>query len=198
MLEDQLSTEFINRKLVPFLNDESISDFNKWIKIKQELNMFMKRKINPIKPLMDQHKSVLKEEDVINKNVDTNLQITQNYGIFETPKKKSNSAPELEKKNKYTTYFEDNELDEKPFKISKRKIDEEDYAYIRKKPKSIHENTNVELKKKKLFDGPSEKSQSKNIISKSKGNESKTNTKHQYDTRSVQKGESWIKWTPLY
>lgn len=210
MLEDQLSTEFISRKLIPYLNDDSISDFNKWIKIKQELNIYMKRKNKPPQPALENNKSII-NGDVNFNSENVNRIISKNSGnsidktksdIFETPEKFDKSTPKLSRKQKNIKFYDELDFNDKSLNDSKkikRKLEYEDYPKEIMKKTSLHENPNNDLKRKKSYgDDNSIKTSSKNTKEKNNGNESKTDSKHQYYTRSVQQGESWNKWISLY
>lgn len=203
MLEDQLSSEFISRKLIPYLNDKSISDFNKWIMIKQELNIFMKRKNRPIKPALENNKSVVSGDvhfnsESVNQEFNTNLDNSTDKAQsdnFDKPEK-------LQKKQQHSKFYDEIDFNENSLndlnKV-KRKLDYEGYPNMNNET-SLQETPNNELKQRKLSDETSTKPSSKNKKGKrnKKGNESKSSSKHQYNTRSVQKGESWNKWVSLY
>lgn len=205
MLEDKSSSEFINRKLISCLNDESISDFNKWTIIKQELNMFMRRKTKPYKPYVENNKTFLNEngnnytnqlEPIISKNDQKQDTKTEPSEGFLT------STPKLHIKKKYFKFYDNNNLMEnntiKDFKKSSREEPVENSS--KQKNKRRQESPNKEIDEINIENNSSEKPKHKSQNKKTKTDKkvSKSVDRYLYKTRSVQKGESWIKWISLY
>lgn len=213
MLENQVSTDFITRKLIPYLNDKSTTDFNKWIKIKQELNMFMQRKTKPYKSNIEHQKSILDEKafnetvnpepnilkNHINANDDPDNDI--NHNKFEQNEKFFTSTPMLHIKKKYIKFYgnnEENKTIDDFKKLSSKPIDENSDD-SKKKRKSHQESPVEDIDETDLENKTTENPKSKTKRNrKSNKKPTKTNGQFAYNTRSVQKGESWIKWIPLY
>lgn len=196
MLEDKLSNDFINRKLIPCLNDESISDFNKWILIKQELNMFMKRKTKPFKNSLENQKSIRDEHfnNEINKN-------NNNFNKVETNENFLTSTPEFQIKKKYKKFYDkDNDMENNTINDFKRipsKLDSGNSYNSIKKRKKHQQSPTTELNEQEIENEISDQAvRKKKIIKKSHGKDKEN--RQRYNTRSLQKGESWIKWISLY
>lgn len=206
MLEDKMSTEFINRKLISCLNDKSISDFNKWIMIKQELNMFMRRKTKPFKNIqLIEHPKTDSNVNDINESIHENslsnkntLDFTQNNN-FETPESFVNSTPKFEIKKKNIKFDSKNDNENttiNDFKKQSQKMDHDKSSKSNTNRKRRQESPHNELNKTLIEIDNSGKTKSKNK-KKIKSME-KTIQRHSYNTRSVQTGESWINWISLY
>lgn len=80
MTDDKYSTESINRK---FINNVYFSEYNKYFKIKQELNTYLKRNLKPTKQNFG-HQRVMR----FSKNDVEDVKI--NIEIPEIPPKKGN------------------------------------------------------------------------------------------------------------
>lgn len=75
LLNDSLSADFINRKLLPIFVNKSQTDFSKWLAIKEELGLYSNRKKN-LKPnhvenLNNHLKTRYLEYDKFERNIDS-------------------------------------------------------------------------------------------------------------------------------
>lgn len=210
LLDNQLSSDFITRKLFPYLNDKSITDFNKWMMIKQELNMFMRRKTKSFKPALENSKANSEEKinndgleldsmayKTPNNTLELNHMDSNLINKFDSNEHLSTSTPKFHIKKKYKQFYDHAKENEtiNDFKKLPAKEDNGKFNDSNQKRQRHQESPIVEVNEE--YSGSDTPKKTKSNKKAKPKNTTKPSTTNPYVTRSMQKGESWIKWISL-
>lgn len=65
LLDDTSYSEFLNRKLIPLFTADNVSDYKKWINIREELNKYINLKRNKILPKIISTESIRKTTSAV-------------------------------------------------------------------------------------------------------------------------------------